>query len=336
MQKISFGNKQYVKASEAAKKFRYTQDYVGQLCRAKKVDARLVGRTWYVELDSVTEYRKTKHKTQKKTKAAVTNKKPTRTIKRKKVAPVIRAKTIRATSPDRQKSDRGVHVSYGSDDQVSIPIVSKKTTPEKTVTVVESVAESSSVKKTVRLKQRPKKIKIARSRTKQTKFKSDKIPEISLSGKLKVSEISVEEDRPPAPDSELSEIEKAARIVPVHDMPMDDSEDNSDSDEVKPSTDQSESTNLPTKSAPQAEKRPKVTNFAPKQVQQAQKASRRPAKSPATKARKLPILPVVCLLLALVASAAILSAASVGNVASGESPSWSLFFDFAALKNLLF
>jgi len=38
----------YTKASVLAKKFRYTTDYVGQLCRSQRVDAQLVGRSWYV------------------------------------------------------------------------------------------------------------------------------------------------------------------------------------------------------------------------------------------------------------------------------------------------
>lgn len=38
----------YTKASILAKKFRYTADYLGQLCRSGKVDAQLVGRAWYV------------------------------------------------------------------------------------------------------------------------------------------------------------------------------------------------------------------------------------------------------------------------------------------------
>jgi len=43
----------YTKAGTLAKKFRYTTDYIGQLCRAEKVDAQLVGRSWYVSEDSL-------------------------------------------------------------------------------------------------------------------------------------------------------------------------------------------------------------------------------------------------------------------------------------------
>lgn len=46
----------YTKASILAKKFRYTTDYIGQLCRTEKVTAQLVGRSWYVSEDSLENY----------------------------------------------------------------------------------------------------------------------------------------------------------------------------------------------------------------------------------------------------------------------------------------
>ncbi len=52
---------EYVKASVVAKRFRYTADYVGQLCRSGKVAAKLVGRTWYVSSDSISGHKVTRH-----------------------------------------------------------------------------------------------------------------------------------------------------------------------------------------------------------------------------------------------------------------------------------
>lgn len=48
MEVISIDGVEYLKASTAAKRFKYTADYIGQLCRGRKVDAKLIGRTWYV------------------------------------------------------------------------------------------------------------------------------------------------------------------------------------------------------------------------------------------------------------------------------------------------
>lgn len=187
MQKISFGNKEYVRASAIAKKFRYTQDYVGQLCRNQKVDARLVGRVWYVEPNSVTEYRKTKHTTQKTQSAKVAfNKKP-RVSNPKRVTPVIRSKTVKNTQ--RPATTKTVPVAYQKDGETMIPVVDSRTYSSK-----------DSQTPTPKLEQQDgqhdgsvgvnKKLKIRISKKPKTTFASEKIPEISLSGKLEVSSLT--------------------------------------------------------------------------------------------------------------------------------------------------
>ncbi len=52
--------KRYISAGRASEKFGYTADYIGQLCRAKKVNAKLIGRTWYVDFESLVQHRKNK------------------------------------------------------------------------------------------------------------------------------------------------------------------------------------------------------------------------------------------------------------------------------------
>lgn len=49
--------KEYISSGRAAKIFDYSSDYIGQLCRTRKVVGKLVGRTWYVELDSLVSHR---------------------------------------------------------------------------------------------------------------------------------------------------------------------------------------------------------------------------------------------------------------------------------------
>ena len=53
MEVLNVGGKEYVKASVIARELGYTADYVGQLCRGRKVNAKLVGRSWYVDRDSM-------------------------------------------------------------------------------------------------------------------------------------------------------------------------------------------------------------------------------------------------------------------------------------------
>ena len=188
MQKISFGNKEYVKASAIAKRFRYTQDYVGQLCRNKKVDARLVGRTWYVEPDSVAAYRKTKHSTQKSTATKVAlNTQSKRNPNPKSVAAVPRSKTLKSTQRPATSSS-ATPVTYSNDSEVSIPIV-RKAEGARSLTVTSDTASTNSTKeapdtKPAQTKKPTQKIKIKKSGPQKTNYSTEKMPEISLSGKL--------------------------------------------------------------------------------------------------------------------------------------------------------
>jgi len=57
MEVLVLDGKNYVKVSKAAKDLGYATDYVGQLCRSGKVDAHLIGRTWYVNQDDLSTHR---------------------------------------------------------------------------------------------------------------------------------------------------------------------------------------------------------------------------------------------------------------------------------------
>ncbi len=67
MKSITVDGKDYVKASVIARDLGYTADYVGQLCRGEKVDAQLVGRSWYVHEDSLREHKNGRYRSNKKT-----------------------------------------------------------------------------------------------------------------------------------------------------------------------------------------------------------------------------------------------------------------------------
>lgn len=65
MEEISVKNKKYLKAKVIARELGYTTDYVGQLCRAGKVDAELVGRTWYVDPESIKDHKGNRYRSSK-------------------------------------------------------------------------------------------------------------------------------------------------------------------------------------------------------------------------------------------------------------------------------
>ena len=56
MDELEISGKRYISTRRAAKQHKYHSDYIGQLIRGKKLLGRKVGRSWYVELDSLTTY----------------------------------------------------------------------------------------------------------------------------------------------------------------------------------------------------------------------------------------------------------------------------------------
>ena len=57
MDELTIGDKIYISTKRAADITGYAKDYVGQLCREGRVEATLVGRSWYVLESSVREHR---------------------------------------------------------------------------------------------------------------------------------------------------------------------------------------------------------------------------------------------------------------------------------------
>ena len=54
---LVFEGKKYVLSRVAARLTKYSNDYVGELCRAGKVKARQIGKLWYIEKESLLEYK---------------------------------------------------------------------------------------------------------------------------------------------------------------------------------------------------------------------------------------------------------------------------------------
>ncbi|HVY56006.1 MAG TPA: hypothetical protein VHC46_09650 [Thermodesulfobacteriota bacterium] len=57
MQELEIEGKTYISSRRAAEITGYAKDYVGQLCREGRVEARLVGRNWYILESSIREHR---------------------------------------------------------------------------------------------------------------------------------------------------------------------------------------------------------------------------------------------------------------------------------------
>jgi hypothetical protein len=64
MDELTIGDKIYISSKKAAEITGYAKDYVGQLCREGRVEATLVGRSWYVLEESIREHRFGKEETE--------------------------------------------------------------------------------------------------------------------------------------------------------------------------------------------------------------------------------------------------------------------------------
>ena len=72
---LELNGKTYISAKRAAEILGYASDYIGQLCRAKKIDAEMVGRSWYVDLEMLKAHHEKKRQVMIARGQALTNKK---------------------------------------------------------------------------------------------------------------------------------------------------------------------------------------------------------------------------------------------------------------------
>lgn len=192
MDAVTFHGREYIKATTLALKYRYTQDYLGQLARAKKVDARLVGRAWYVNEESLLIHRGGKYKTSNNdeisdTKAIDTN------VSRIDVQPYLKNKTARLVLGN-SGDQASTKVLYQDDNRSLMPRVKKDINP---LRLQVEIADSE-------------RVKITTLNKKPTNFKSEELPEVALSGTLEILDISETEENnvipeeKPVPTSPLS------------------------------------------------------------------------------------------------------------------------------------
>jgi hypothetical protein len=56
---VTINDREFISVKRASEITKYTKDYVGQLCREGKVAARMIGRTWFIDHESILNYKKT-------------------------------------------------------------------------------------------------------------------------------------------------------------------------------------------------------------------------------------------------------------------------------------
>lgn len=216
MKGITIGGVEYLPASSLAKQFRYTTDYIGQLCRAKKVDAQLVGRSWYVNPISLTAHKEGRYaNTKAGAKVIVKESKAEEkgyevTLSRLDVEPVVSKNTLKMSS------DKGKHfvkridwkpLKYEVDETALLPQL-RAEAPARRVRI--DLAESSEL--------------AIKTSTKTTTLIAEELPTVSLKGKVLVD--SLDEDY--IDNTDVSEIDlpepKMTPVIPpkpaLHHAPL--------------------------------------------------------------------------------------------------------------------
>lgn len=194
MNSVTVDGKNYVKAKHLARELGYTTDYVGQLCRAEKVDAQLVGRSWYVNEASLRAHKQTRYRSNKQE----TIKQVERSLQAKDAdepeesfsVPVHAG--VRTTSASEYASesfyDRLKESSvpkYHPDDTDLMPT---STTTHKTGTVGVRLADAQSVK--------------IKSKSKSYNFDPSEQEKLRFEGKIKVSAVEEPEEQEEAAENE--------------------------------------------------------------------------------------------------------------------------------------
>lgn len=206
----------YHKASVLAKRFHYTTDYIGQLCRQNKVDAVLVGRAWYVNENSLSNHKGDRYSTVRTNEILSKNRhefdesQVEKVEKSEKIAiyPRLSKTTHRQFfSPDSVVDVSGAknwmksEAVYSSDDTNVEPVSLRKkdTLIERTSYAESPVHLSASVtaqsQPEVEITPEPSfKIEIKNTAESHTKLDFTDIPEVFLEGELPIEDLDTEDD----------------------------------------------------------------------------------------------------------------------------------------------
>ena len=98
MDEVKLDGKVYIRSAAAAKQFGYTTDYMGQLSREGRIDAQMVGRSWYVYPPSVEAYQSSLETDEDPASEAA----PSRTERRSQTRSVATERTLKVHADNRR------------------------------------------------------------------------------------------------------------------------------------------------------------------------------------------------------------------------------------------
>ncbi len=203
----------FTKATVLAKRLNYTTDYIGQLCRAGKVEAKLVGRAWFVREDTLTSHKADRYKSVRPAEilskdSAFTYVVPVHTTEKVQVFPRVSKHLHRnydyqsTLTPEIKvletiSSLPSVATRYDSDTHVLHPDFHYL----KQVTVVDEHVEDL-----VEVPVPTQKISVRNETARPKKLYFEPLAEVSLSGSLKIQNLDAEGSYAPSTPVTLEEV----------------------------------------------------------------------------------------------------------------------------------
>lgn len=176
-----------VKATALAKKYRYTTDYIGQLCRSGKIEAKLIGRAWFVNEKSLNDHKTERYGTTRSSeivinKAVVSDREVNAGPMRREVRPVLSKATHRAFSNELQPTTYNFATkgadrisTYHGDERHLEPVAEKKHfISHPPIHRVEEISH---------------KINVSLEEKASRKLQFEDLPEVSLRGDLKIASL---------------------------------------------------------------------------------------------------------------------------------------------------
>jgi len=135
--------REYISSSRAAEITHYTNDYIGQLCRGGKLSAQMVGRSWFIEVESLARYQdaiKTQLHKEKKIQAAQ-KELAIKKVSAQATSPVAVAKFVDVPAKEELSKEKESIINssssafpplawkivYSEDDRSLLPTLNKKT-----------------------------------------------------------------------------------------------------------------------------------------------------------------------------------------------------------------
>jgi hypothetical protein len=219
----------FTKATVLAKRLNYTTDYIGQLCRAGKVEAKLVGRAWFVREDTLTNHKADRYKSVRPAEIlsksnAFTYEVPVHTTEKVQVFPRVSKHLHRShdyqstiapvnTAVDTSVNSTAITSRYDEDTHVLHPDFHYL----KQVTEVEEPEEEA-----VEAPLSAQKISIRNETARPKKLYFEPLAEVSLSGSLKIQNLDAEGSYAPSAPVTPEEVAAAApkQITPRIPVPV--------------------------------------------------------------------------------------------------------------------